>query len=179
MLRAWQNTPVAKKTIIAGFKPRPAREQRPHMVAVVAFDGVVLGDLSTACEVFGLATRKDGRPAYEVRVCSESPNVESMHVALSVPWRLSSLAQADTVIVPGVNDLNRPVAPAVLRAIRRAARRGARVASICTGAFVLAATGVLDGLRPRRIGLPPPILAVVIRPSISMRTCSMWTMAEC
>src|SRR5207237_7542218 len=63
------------------------------------------------------------------------------------PWRLSSLAQADTVIVPGVNDLTRPVPASVLRAIRRAAERGARVASICTGAFVLAATGVLDGLR--------------------------------
>src|SRR4029079_10361929 len=85
--------------------------------------------------------------AYEVRVCSESENVTSMHVALRVPWRLSSLAQADTVIVPGVNDLTRPVPASVLRAIRRAAERGARVASICTGAFVLAATGVLDGLR--------------------------------
>ena len=61
-------------------------------------DGVVLGDLSTACEVFGLAMRKDGRTAYEVRVCSESVNVESMHVALRVRWRLASLAQADTVI---------------------------------------------------------------------------------
>src|SRR4029453_5119159 len=143
----WQNPPVAKKTIIAGFTPRPAHGKRPHLVAVVAFDGVVLGDLSTACEVFGLAKRQDGRAAYEVRVCSESVSVESMHVALRVPWRLSSLAQADTVIVPGVNDVNRPVPDSVLRAIRRTAERGARVASICTGAFVLAATGVLDGLR--------------------------------
>ena len=145
--KTWQNPPVAKKTMIAGFTPRPAHGRRPHLVAVVAFDGVVLGDLSTACEVFGLARRKDGRTAYEVRVCSESVNVESMHVALRVPWRLSSLAQADTVMVPGINDVNRPVPAAVLRAIRRAAERGARVASICTGAFVLAATGVLDGLR--------------------------------
>jgi len=133
--------------MIAGFTPGPAGGQRPHRVAVVAFDGVVLGDLSTACEVFGLAVRKDGRPAYEVRVCSESLDVESRHVALRVPWRLSSLAHADTVIVPGVNDLNRPVPVPVVRAIRRAAGRGARVASICTGAFVLAATGLLDGLR--------------------------------
>ena len=114
--------------MIAGFTPRRAQGRRPHLVAVVAFDGVVLGDLSTACEVFGLAKRKDGRPAYEVRVCSESLDVESMHVALRVRWRLSSLAQADTVIVPGVNDLTRPVPTSVLRAIRRAAgwrlRRG-------------------------------------------------------
>src|ERR1700681_3540221 len=145
--KTWQNPPVAKKTMSAGFKPRPTHTRRPHLVAVVAFDGVVLGDLSTACEVFGLAMRKDGRTAYEVRVCSESVDVESMHVALRVPWRLSSLAQADTVIVPGVHDVTRHVPASVLRAIRRAAERGARVASICTGAFVLAATGVLDGLR--------------------------------
>ena len=73
-------------------------------------------------------------------------DVEQRH-GHEVPWRLSSLAQADTVMVPGVNDVNRPVPASVLRAIRRAAERGARVASICTGAFVLAATGVLDGLR--------------------------------
>jgi transcriptional regulator GlxA family with amidase domain len=133
--------------MIEGFTPRRPHDKRPDLVAVVAFDGVVLGDLSTACEVFGLAKRKDGRGAYDIRVCSESVDVESMHVALRVPWRLSSLAQADTVIVPGVNDLTRPVPAPVLRAIRRAAARGARVASICTGAFVLAATGILDGLR--------------------------------
>jgi transcriptional regulator GlxA family with amidase domain len=136
--------------MIEGFTPRRLRKtkrRRRHLVSVVAFDGVVLGDLSTACEVFGLAMGKDGRPAYEVRVCSESLEVESMHVALRVPWRLSSLAQADTVIVPGLDDVNRPIPVSVLRAIRRTAERGARVASICTGAFVLAATGLLDGLR--------------------------------
>src|SRR4029453_6292640 len=146
--KTWQDPPVAKKTMIAGFTPRPTSGRRPHLVAVVAFDGVVLGDLSTACEVFALARSKEGRTAYEVRVCSESVAVESMHVALRVPWPLSSLAQADTVIVPGINDVNRPVPASVLRATRRAAERGARVASICTGAFVLAATG--------RLGGPPP-----------------------
>ena len=49
---------------------------------------------------------------------------------------------ADTVIVPGVDDIHAPVPSAVVRAIRRAHERGARVASICTGAFVLAATGL-------------------------------------
>src|SRR4029077_10856013 len=165
--KTWQNPPVAKKTMIAGFEPRPPHGKRPHVVAVVAFDGVVLGDLSTACEVFGLARRKDGRAAYEVRVCSESVDVESMHVALRVPWRLSSLAQADTVIVPGVNDVSRPVPAPVLRAIRRAAGRGARVASICTGAFVLAATGLLDGLRATTHWLGAAALALR-HPSIDL-----------
>jgi len=138
---------VARTPMIAGFTPRPRHGRRRHVVAVVAFDGVVLGDLSTACEVFGLAKWKDGRAAYDVRVCSNSADVESIYVGLRVPWRLSSLAQADTVVVPGATDVTRPVLPSVLRAIRRAADRGARVASICTGAFVLAATGLLDGLR--------------------------------
>jgi transcriptional regulator GlxA family with amidase domain len=144
---AWQNAPVAKKTMIAGFTPPLMNRQRPHVVAIVAFDGVVLGDLSTACEVFGLARRRDGRAAYEVRVCSESPDVQSMHVTLGPRWRLSSLKQASTVIVPGVDTLDRSIPHAVLRGLRGAAGRGARVASICTGAFVLAATGLLDGLR--------------------------------
>lgn len=117
------------------------------MVAVVAFDGVVLGDLATPCEVFGRVRDAGGRAAYEVRICSIAPAVKSEHVTLEVPWRLSSLRRADTVIVPGVDDLDRPIPGELLRAIRRAADRGARVASICTGAFVLAATGALDGAR--------------------------------
>jgi transcriptional regulator GlxA family with amidase domain len=114
---------------------------------VVAFDGVVLGDVSTPCEVFGRVRSPDGRAMYEVRICSVGPEVASEHVTLKVPWRLSSLNRADTVLVPGINDLERPIPDAVLRAIRRAVDRGARVASVCTGAFVLAATGALDGLR--------------------------------
>jgi transcriptional regulator GlxA family with amidase domain len=60
---------------------------------------------------------------------------------------LSSLSRADTVIIPGIADLGLSVPSLVLRSIRRAVDRGARVATICTGAFVLAATGSLDGLR--------------------------------
>ena len=114
-------------------------------MAVLAFDGVVLGDLATACEIFGLARDANGRLLYEVGVCGIAPTVRSPHVSLGVPWRLSWLSGADTVLVPGVSDLHTPISDAIVRAIRRAADRGARVASICTGAFVLAATGLLDG----------------------------------
>jgi transcriptional regulator GlxA family with amidase domain len=116
-------------------------------VGIVAFDGVVLADLATPCEVFGRIRDASGRAPYDIRICSLAPKVRSEHVVLDVPWRLSSLDRADTVIVPGIDDLEAAVPPAVLRAIRRAVRRRARVASICSGALILAATGALDGLR--------------------------------
>ena len=135
---------MARKTTFVGFAPRA---ERRHRVAIVAFDGVVLGDLSTPCELFGRAKDAKGRALYDVRVCSDKLQVQSEHVALRVPWRLSSVRSADTVIVPGVDHLDRPIPAELLRAIRRAVDRGARVASICSGAFVLAATGALDGRR--------------------------------
>src|SRR5262245_5351771 len=102
--------------MIEGFAPT-ATPGRPHLVAVVAYDGVGLGDLSTACEIFALAGARNGQGPYEVRVCGDRPEVASMHVALRVPWRLSSLARADTVIVPGIGDVDRLVSPRVLGAI--------------------------------------------------------------
>jgi transcriptional regulator GlxA family with amidase domain len=134
--------------LIAGFAPRRLPPTRPpRRVAVVAFDGVVLGDLATPCEVFGRVRSSEGHALYEVRSCSVTAEVLSEHVTLKVPWRLSSLSRADTVLVPGIDDIGRSVPREVLRAIRRAVHRGARVASICSGAFVLAATGALDGKR--------------------------------
>ena len=117
------------------------------MVAVVAFDGVVLGDLATPCEVFGRVRNPQGRSTYEVRICSLGQEVRSEHVTLKAPWRLSSVRRADTVIVPGIDPLDRPLPEELLRALRCAVDRGARVASICSGAFVLAQTGALDGLK--------------------------------
>ena len=134
--------------MFVGFQPiRNGAGRQRHLVAIVAFDGVVLGDLSTPCEIFGRVRGRDGRALYDVRICSIAPEVKSEHVTLRVPWRLSSLSRADTVIVPGIADLDQSIPEDLLRAIRRAVDRGARVASICSGAFVLAATGALDGLR--------------------------------
>jgi transcriptional regulator GlxA family with amidase domain len=134
--------------MFTGFQPpRGGAGRQRHVVAVVAFDGVVLGDISTPCEIFGRVRDRAGRTLYDVRICSCAPEVKSEHVTLKVRWRLSSLRRADTVIVPGIAELDQSIPDEVLGAIRRAVDRGARVASICSGAFVLAATGALDGLR--------------------------------
>src|ERR1700739_641905 len=136
--------PVARMTMLAGFKPTPVWPPK-HRVAVLAYDGVVLGDLATPLEIFGRVRDSSGRPCYEVRVCGVAEEVKSEHLRLKVPWRLSSVARAETVIVPGIDSLERIVPNAISNVLRSASRRRARIASICTGAFVLARTGLLDG----------------------------------
>jgi transcriptional regulator GlxA family with amidase domain len=116
-------------------------------VAVVAFEGVVLSDLATPCDVFGRVRDSDGRPGYDVRVCGVRRKVRSEHLILDVPWSLNTLQHAGTIIVPGIDPIDSAVPDELIHALRRAIARGARVASICTGAFVLARTGTLNGLK--------------------------------
>ncbi|AKL69301.1 GlxA family transcriptional regulator [Streptomyces sp. Mg1] len=130
-----------------------------HTVAVLALDGVIPFDLSTPIEVFSRTRLPGGRPAYRVRVCAPTPEVDAGAFALRAPWPLEALAEADTIVLPGVADLDAPLPPEVLDALRRAAGRGTRIASICVGAFVLAATGLLDGLRATTHWMAAPALA--------------------
>ncbi len=127
-----------------------------HQVVVLAYDGVIPFDLSVPVEVFGRARRADGSPAYEVRVCAVTDEVRAGAVNIRVPYDLSALAGADTVVVPGVADLDLAVPAAILDAL---ATTPARLVSICTGAFVLAASGRLDGRRATTHWAAAPELA--------------------
>lgn len=137
---------MARKTIFAGFKPKSSR-QPIHRIAILAYDGVVIGDLAIPLEIFGRVRDETGRPCYDVRVCGVAREVRSEHLNLKIPWRLSSVSLADTVVVPGIDNLQRRIPPAIFRAVKSALNRGARIASICTGAFVLARAGLLNDLR--------------------------------
>jgi transcriptional regulator GlxA family with amidase domain len=117
-----------------------------HTVAVLALDKVVPFDLSTPVEVFSRTRLPDGRAAYRVRICGATPTVDAGAFTLQPPWGLDALAGADTIILPGCAEP--PAIPEqVLGALRAAAASGTRIASICSGAFILAATGLLDGHR--------------------------------
>ncbi|NYI04673.1 GlxA family transcriptional regulator [Allostreptomyces psammosilenae] len=118
-----------------------------HTVAILALNQVIPFDLSTPIEVFTRTRLPDGRPGYRIRVCAEEPDIDTGTFTLRASWGLDGLTGADTVIVPGTADPEAPLTPAVRTALREAAARGARVASICSGAFALAASGLLDGLR--------------------------------
>src|SRR3954469_23002726 len=133
-------------------RARSAPESRPHRVVVLAMDGVLPFELGIPHRIFGRPRDAEGRLLYEVLTCSirpPGPVRTDADFAVQVEHGPEILATADTVIVPASYELGPVFEQGVLTDELAAAlahiRPGTRLASICTGVYVLAAAGLLDG----------------------------------
>lgn len=125
-------------------EPRSSSPPPPHRVVALVLPGVLALDLAAPSHFFG----RLGPPRYEFRLAAERPGPVRCADGFDVlaGHGLEALADAETIVVPGFNPVTEPPAP-LLDALRAAAAGGARVLSVCTGAFVLAWAGLLDGRR--------------------------------
>jgi transcriptional regulator GlxA family with amidase domain len=116
-------------------------------VAVPLIDDFAMFELGIACEVFGLDRTWAELERFDFRVCAEDPTQplrSSTGPILTAPFGFEAMDDADLIVIPAVTI--RDVYPeALLDAVRRASERGALLLSICSGAFVLGAAGLLDG----------------------------------
>src|SRR5262245_24547375 len=130
------------------MKHHASRRSRraPHLVVALVYDGLATFEFGCTVELFGLERAELGVKWYDFAVCSaDGPVVRAAGgVEVRVPHTIAMLDQADTIVIPGWRATDEP-SPALLRKLRAAHERGARLCTICSGAFLLAAAGLLDG----------------------------------
>lgn len=116
-------------------------------VAVLVYPGVAPFELGVLCEAWGLDRADQGVPTFDFAVCTPTPGRVSTSLAgfaLEVSAGLARLDQADMICLPAM-PRDTPVPPPVITALQDAYARGARLLSVCVGAFVLGEAGLLDG----------------------------------
>jgi len=118
-----------------------------HLVVALAYDQLCTFEFGCVVEIFGLPRPELEINWYQFEVCATSRR--SLRATGGLTFKvLNSLAlldSADTIIIPGWGNLTAPPPKNLLNALRYAHSRGARICSICSGVFLLAATGLLDG----------------------------------
>lgn len=124
-------------------------QRTPGLVAILAYDGLCTFEFGIAVEIFGLARPEFDFPWYGHRIVAvdQGPMRAMGGIQALADGGMELLDEARTIIIPGWRDRSAPVPEALLNGLRRAHGRGARLLSICSGVFVLAATGLLDGYR--------------------------------
>jgi AraC family transcriptional activator FtrA len=122
---------------------------RKHLVVAVAYDRLCTFEFGCAVELFALQRPELDVPWYDFAVCSadRGPIRAMGGITVQVRHSLRVLDRADTIIIPGWRDIDEAPPQRLLLHLRRAFERGARLCSICSGVFVLAAAGVLEGKR--------------------------------
>ncbi|MET9115811.1 helix-turn-helix domain-containing protein [Streptomyces longwoodensis] len=121
--------------------------RRKEIVAVLLFSGGPIFESSIPLSVFGIDRQDAGVPRYRLLVCAgeEGPLRTTGGLELTAPHGLEAISRAGTVVVPAWRSITSPPPEEALDALRRAHEEGARIVGLCTGAFVLAAAGLLDG----------------------------------
>jgi AraC family transcriptional regulator, transcriptional activator FtrA len=118
-----------------------------HLVVALAYDRLCTFEFGCVTELFALERPELGVDWYRFAVCASEPGPirAAGGITLAVPYTLKLLDRADTIVIPGWRDADEVPPEPLLKKIRAAYERGARLCSICSGVFVLAAAGVLDG----------------------------------
>jgi len=120
-----------------------------HHVAILAYDGLCTFEFGCAVELFALERPELDVPWYSYAVCAVEAGLLRAAGGLMVaaPHGLEEVARADTIVIPGWRGADQPPPSALIAALQQAHARGARICSICSGAFVLAHAGLLDDRR--------------------------------